>query len=158
MGTRPKAERSNREIGARQRRKVLPANGQLVSDAFQKAISSNEIQIIGDPDFGDPDSIPGLESGKDLVFSVDIEIVPGFELPELEGVPVTKPMMEVADEMIDAEVLRNQYRFGTPARITGPFEALDRMVGSVLITVEGNDEPLSGGESAIHRPGLCIHH
>ena len=123
--------------------------GQLISDAFQKAISSNEIQIIGDPDFGDPDSIPGLETGKDLVFSVDVEIVPDFELPELDGVPVTKPMMEVADEMIDAEVLRNQYRFGTPARITGPFEALDRMVGSVLITVEGNDEPFFEHEQAV---------
>jgi FKBP-type peptidyl-prolyl cis-trans isomerase (trigger factor) len=57
--------------------------------------------------------------------------------------------MEVTDEMIDAEVVRNRYRFGAPARITGPFEALDRMVGEVVVKVEGNDEPFFEHEKAV---------
>ncbi|MEE2971701.1 MAG: trigger factor, partial [Planctomycetota bacterium] len=123
--------------------------GQLISDAFQKAVEANEIQIIGDPDFGDPESIPPLEPGKDLVVTVSLEVIPDFELPDLEGVPVTKPIMDVTDEMIDAEVVRNSYRFGTPARITGPFEPLDRMVGAVVVRVEGNDEPFFEHEKAV---------
>ncbi len=123
--------------------------GQLISDAFQKAVEANEIQIIGDPDFGDPESIPPLEPGKDLVLTVSLEVIPDFELPDLEGVPVTKPIMDVTDEMIDAEVVRNSYRFGTPARITGPFEPLDRMVGAVVVRVEGNDEPFFEHEKAV---------
>ncbi len=123
--------------------------GQLISDAFQQAIKDNEIEIIGDPDFGDPDSVPMVESGTDFVFTVSVEVVPDFELPDLEGVPVTKPMMEVTDEMIDAEVVRNRYRFGAPARIEGPFEPLDRMVGEVVVRVEGSDEPFFEHEKAV---------
>jgi trigger factor len=127
----------------------VETRGQLVSDAFQKAIQANELQMIGDPDFGDPGAIADLEPGKDYVFSVSIEVVPDFELPNLEGVPVIKPMMEVTDEMLDAEVLRNRYRFGTPNRITGPFENLDRMIGSVVVRVEGIDEPFFEHEKAV---------
>ena len=123
--------------------------GQVVSDAFQQALKSNEIDIIGDPDFGDPESVPMVEPGTDFVFTVSIEVVPAFDLPDLEGVPVTKPIMDVTDEMIDAEVVRNRYRFGAPARITGPFEALDRMVGEVVVKVEGNDEPFFEHEKAV---------
>lgn len=127
----------------------VETRGQLVSEAFQKAISANELQMIGDPDFGDPGAIADLEPGKDYVFAVSIEVVPDFELPNLDGVPVIKPMMEVTEEMLDAEVLRNRYRFGTPNRITGPFENLDRMIGSVVVRVEGSDEPFFEHEKAV---------
>ena len=127
----------------------VETRGRLVSNAFQDAIKTNELDMIGDPDFGDPESIPSLESGKDFVFTVAIEVVPDFELPDLDGVPVTKPIMEVTDEMIDAEVVRNSYRFGTPARITGPFEPLDRMVGKVVVRVDGMDEPFFEHEKAV---------
>ena len=127
----------------------VETRGQLVSDAFQKAVQANELQMIGDPDFGDPSDIADLEPGKDYVFTVSIEVVPDFELPNLEGVPVIKPMMEVTDEMLDAEVLRNRYRFGTPDRIEGPFEHLDRMIGSVVVRVEGIDEPFFEHEKAV---------
>lgn len=125
------------------------ARGQLVSDAFQKAIEANELEIIGDPDFGNPDDIPEVESGSPFVFTVMIEVVPDFELPELEGVPVTKPVMEVTDEMIDTEITRNGYRFGTPGQIEGPFEPLDRMVGAVVVTVEGDDTPFFEHDKAV---------
>lgn len=124
------------------------ARGQLVSDAFQKALQANELEIIGDPDFGTGEDIPELESGTAFVFTVMVEVVPDFELPNLEGVPVTKPIMEVTEEMIDAEVLRNAYRFGTPEPIEGPFEPLDRMAGAVVVMVEGDETPFFEHEKA----------
>ena len=44
--------------------------GQLVSDAFQNAIKSNELDMIGEPDFGDPESVPMVEPGTDLGFKI----------------------------------------------------------------------------------------
>ncbi len=123
--------------------------GQIVSSAYEKALASSELQVIGDPDFGDMESIKDLEPGKDYVFSVSLEIVPDFELPELDGVPVTKPIMEVTDEHVDGEILRTRYRFGTPSQITGPFEALDRMVGSVKIHLEDAEEPFFENDRAV---------
>lgn len=123
--------------------------GQLISSSYEKALTTSELQVIGDPDFGDMESIKELEPGKDYVFSVSLEIVPNFDLPELEGVPVTKPMMEVTDEHVDGELLRTRYRFGTPSRITGPFEPLDRMVGSVKIHIEDSEEPFFENDRAV---------
>ncbi len=123
--------------------------GQIVSSAYEKALTTSELQVIGDPDFGDMESIKDLEPGKDYVFSVSLEIVPNFELPELDGVPVTKPIMEVTDEHVEGEILRTRYRFGTPSQITGPFEPLDRMVGSVRIHIEDAEEPFFENERAV---------
>jgi trigger factor len=123
--------------------------GQLISSAYEKALATAELQVIGDPDFGDMESIKDLEPGHDYAFSVSLEVVPDFELPELDGVPVTKPIMEVNEEHVDGEILRTRYRFGAPARITGPFEPLDRMVGSVAIHIGDSAEPLFENDRAV---------
>jgi trigger factor len=123
--------------------------GQLISSSYEKALTTSELQVLGDPDFGDMASIKELEPGQDYVFSVSLEVVPQFELPELDGVPVTKPIMEVTDEHVDGEILRTRYRFGTPSRITGPFEPLDRMVVSVKIHIEDAEEPFFENDRAV---------
>jgi len=135
-----------RRFGANVRQET---RGQLISSSYEKAVTDAELQVIGEPDFGDLENLAELESGSDYAFTVTIEVVPDFELPELEGVPVTKPIMEVTDEHIDAEVLRTRYRFGTPARIEGPFEPLDRMVGSVRIMLDGMEEPFFENDQAV---------
>ncbi|MFB0986094.1 MAG: trigger factor family protein, partial [Phycisphaerales bacterium] len=38
--------------------------GQLVSSSYEKALATSELQVIGDPDFGDMASIKELEPGK----------------------------------------------------------------------------------------------
>jgi len=42
----------------------------------------------------------------DLVFSCEVEIRPEFELPELEKIPLTRPVIEVTDEMVTAQIDR----------------------------------------------------
>ncbi len=79
------------------------AKDQLVAGAYSRAIEDNELKVVGDPVAEELGDIK-LEAGKPLVFEVEIEVVPEFELPELEGFEVLKPQFEVEDEMVNEEI------------------------------------------------------
>ncbi|MSR40630.1 MAG: trigger factor [Phycisphaerales bacterium] len=124
---------------------------QLMSEAYQKAIDSKSLRPISEPMQVEGTAIPELERGKAFVFQVDIETLPDFEVKGTESLSVKRPIIEIKDEHINAELLRQCYRFGTPARIEGAFEHLDRMVGKAVVTVEGRDGVYFESENA-----LCV--
>ncbi len=127
------------------------ARQQLMSEAYQKAIESKSLRPISEPMQVEGTVIPELARGKAFTFQVDIETLPDFEVKGAEGVSVKRPMVEIKDEHINGELLRQCYRFGTPSRIEGPFENLDRMVGKAVVTVEGRDGNYFESENA-----LCV--
>ncbi len=125
------------------------ARGQLVGQAFNKAVADHKLRPIGNPEMSPGSELVTLSRGTPLTFSVDIEVIPDFTLPSWEGMAIRKPVIEVIDQHISDEVLRNQYRFGTPTLIEGPFEHLDRMIGTVEVTVKGETEPFYKADSAL---------
>jgi len=116
---------------------------QLIADAYATAIDEHEIKPIGDPEpAGDTDLEElDIEHGKPLTFAVEVEVMPEFDLPELEGIEIKKPTMEITDEMINTELERQQIRGGDMKEIAGPFEAGDRIVGTATATKKGENEP-----------------
>ncbi|MEY4117883.1 MAG: Trigger factor, partial [Planctomycetota bacterium] len=97
------------------------------------------LRPISDPRPVEGDAVPELARGKAFKFNVEIEVAPDFEVPDFSNIEVKKPTIEVTGEHIDGEILRQSYRWGTPARIEGPFEHLDRMLGKAVVTVDGRD-------------------
>ena len=118
---------------------VTEARNQIMSDAYSRAIEENKLRPISDPRPVEGEPVPELTRGKPFKFTVEIEVAPDFQIPDFGGVEIKKPMIEVTGEHIDGEILRQSYRWGTPARIEGPFEHLDRMLGKAVVTVEGRD-------------------
>lgn len=80
------------------------AKSQLVSAAFQKAVEQNNLKVVGDPT---SDSLAKIElqPGKPFAFEIEVEVMPTFDLPPLDGIKVIKPLIDVTDEMIDREVM-----------------------------------------------------
>jgi trigger factor len=118
---------------------VNETRGQLMSEAYSKAVEEHKLRPISDPRPVEGAAIPELARGKDFSFAVEIEVAPDFDIPDFSGFEVQRPTLEVTKEHVDGEILRQSYRFGTPARIEGPFERLDRMLGKAVVTVEGRD-------------------
>src|SRR5690606_25127795 len=79
------------------------ARNQLVASAYSDAIEEHKLEVVGDP-VADKLDEAELEDGKPLIFEVEIETLPEFELPSLEGVDIRKPTFEVTDEMVADEV------------------------------------------------------
>jgi len=123
--------------------------GQIVQGALAEAFEKHAIKPVGEPTLVPGSASETVTRHEPFRFSVEVEVVPAFELPSLDGIPVRKPTIEVTDRHVDEEILRQRYRFGTPSRIDGPFEHLDRMVGRADVTVEGVEGSFFSTEEAL---------
>ena len=111
----------------------------LLIDASDSAVKDNELQIIGEPDI-DFENIELPDKGP-MKFDFEVEVRPDFDLPQLEGIPVTRTKLEVTDEQIDREIERLQRWSGiwTP-RKDGPVEPEDQIIADVVLKAEGIEE------------------
>lgn len=105
---------------------------QLVASAYAEAVQSHELKILGDPS---SDSLATIEivEGKDLTFDLDVEVLPEFELPPLEGIAVRKPIIEVTDEMVAKELEKLQLNEGSLDPRESP-EPGDYLTGHGIMT------------------------
>lgn len=79
------------------------AKRSLVGDAIGKAIEEHKLKVVGDATSDMLDKVE-LQEGKELSFEVEVEVMPEFELPSLEGIDIKKPTFDVSDAMVDEEV------------------------------------------------------
>jgi trigger factor len=121
----------------------------LISEASESALKDNELDSLGEPDI-DLEKIEMPSEGP-LKFDFEIEVRPEFELPELEGIPVTKTKLEITDEQINREIERLQRWSGvwTP-RKDGSVEPEDQIIADVLIKAEGIEEEQKLDNIEIH--------
>ena len=81
------------------------AKNQLVAQAYTQAIDEHKLKVIGDASSEMLAKLE-IEDGKPLAFEVEVEVMPEFELPNLEGIEVKKPVLEVTEEMVGKELER----------------------------------------------------
>ena len=88
-----------------------------------------------------------LDGKADLAFEVEYEVLPPVELMDLKGLKLTKPVVEVTEEEIDAEVNRvfAQNRGYTDKGDGAVVEQGDRLGLSVVGKIDGVEFP--GGKS-----------
>jgi trigger factor len=121
----------------------------LIADAYAKAIEDHGLQPVSEPETTEPPEKLKLEMGKPLSFALNVEVVPEFEIPPLEGIEIKKPLLEITDEHIADRIRRQQYRLGGAARVDAGFQEGDQLIGHVAVTKEGEAEPLVEGDDAI---------
>lgn len=135
-----------RRFGAAVRKET---KNQLLAEAYAKAIEDKSIQAVGDPEPITPPDELELQEGKGLTFIVEIEVVPEFDLPDLQGIEVKRPAFEVTDDDIETELTRQRMVMGAAVKIEGDFVADDLIAGRVTVTKEGETEPLINDESTL---------
>jgi trigger factor len=121
----------------------------LLAEASESALKDNELDTLGEPDI-DFEKIEMPAEGP-LNFDFEVEVRPEFELPELEGISVTKTKLEVTDEQISREIERLQRWSGvwTP-RKDGSVEPEDQIIADALIKAEGIEEQQKLDNIEIH--------
>lgn len=77
---------------------------QLVSSAYSDAVESNKIKVLGEPDHAEGLEDLEIDPGKAITFSLEVEVAPEFELPELDGIEVKKPSAEVSEDEVSKQV------------------------------------------------------
>ena len=127
----------------------------LLAEASESALKDNELKTLGEPDINFED-IKLPEEGS-MKFDFEVEVRPEFELPELEGIPVTKTKLEVTDEQIDSEIEQMQRWAGvwTP-RKDEPAVLDDQVIADAKLKIEEveEEEKLDNVEIYVRKNGF----
>lgn len=85
---------------------------QLVAAAYQAAIEEHKLKVVSAPESTEL-AKQDLQEGKDFTFELEVEVMPEFELPSLDGIDVKKPQIEVPDAAVDEEINKIKINEGT---------------------------------------------
>ena len=141
---------------------------EAVNDAlpkfYQQAVEASDFLPLGQPTV-DVTQAPDVKDGGDLKFSVEVDVRPTIELPDLSTVAVTVDDLEVPAEEVETRLTALRERFGTltgvdRAAADGDFVSIDLLAeidGEEIETakgisyrigqgnmIEGLDEALTG--------------
>jgi len=117
----------------------------LLADAGQAAIKDSGLDALGDPDI-DYEKVE-LPSEGSLKFDFEIEVRPQFGLPNLEGIPVEKPKLEVTDDAVEQEIAELQKRLGIWKPKDDKIAAEDQLIADVVLKPqEGETEKIENTE------------
>ncbi len=122
----------------------------LLAESSQKAIDDNKIDMLGDPDI-DYEKVVLPESGP-MTYSFEVEVRPQFELPELEGIAIEKPKIEITDAKIDEEILDFRKHAGLWTLKDGGVESGDQAVVDVVMKIEGGEDEKRDNIEVFARP------
>jgi trigger factor len=126
---------------------------QLISESYEQAVEKNNLQVIGEPVFDQEQKLDLPESGA-LKYSFEIEVQPEINIPELKGIKIKKPKIEVTDENVAQAMtnLREQQGTLVPIEDRG-VENKDYLIADVHVKFEGNVVGHQHDAQIVSRPG-----
>jgi trigger factor len=125
----------------------------LISESYEQAVEKNKLQVIGEPEFDNPETIELPEEGN-FTYSFQVEVQPEFTLPEMSQLKVRRPQIQISDDNIDQAMnnLREQQGTLIPVEDRG-VESKDYLTADVHVKVDGNVVAHQHDSQIIARPG-----
>lgn len=130
------------------------SRNQLLGECYKQAVEDQDLDVIGEPDIKDIDTIKLPDNGP-LQFKVDVEISPKVELPDLTGIEVTQTPVEVTKDQIKTEVDRLQQRMGQIIKIVDAPIKKDDYV-SAAVSIYAGEKPDTDAEPIIQQNDVWI--
>ena len=119
----------------------------VIGETSSKALEERAEKAAMQPEvkLSDEDAEKILGGGADLDYAISYEVVPVFELADISGIAIERPILEVAEEEVDTQLkqLAEGSRSYEPRGKTAKAQSGDRMTLSYLGKIEG--EPFEGG-------------
>ncbi len=138
------------------------AVNEAVPAAFDKAVAENDLKPVGTPDF----DVKELNDGENLAFTVEVDVRPEFDLPDLDSFTVEVESADPSDEEVAEQVDALRTRFATLTDVERAAqdgdvllvdlagacegeEVEDLMASALSFEVGGKEEPLPGFDEAV---------
>lgn len=121
------------KLGDRVMQEVLE---RLVQSAYDEAVDSTKIKTVGTPRMKDT---PQLARGTDLALSIDIDVRPEFQLPKIEDLTAKRPVLEISDADVEAEIKRLRDERATVAD-SGDEPLAENGIATLHVKVSVGDE------------------
>lgn len=110
---------------------------QAVNDAlpglYGKALEEGDVLALGQPEL----EITNLDDGKELAFTAEVDVRPKFEVPDLEGMPVTVDNTEVTPDDVEEYLSGLGERFASLKGVDRPAQSGDFVSIDLSASVNG---------------------
>lgn len=116
----------------------------IIGQSFYAAAENKELKVLGEPlfsiavdggtklmDFEEALPHLNLPEKGDLTYTCEIEIKPQFELPNLKGIEVKTPQIEITDKDIEEFISKQQRSRGKYQPVDGAADLGDMLVADV---------------------------
>jgi trigger factor len=125
----------------------------LISESYAQAVEQNSLEVIGEPEFENAQGIVLPESGN-LSYTFQVEVQPNIVLPDLSGLTVKKPKIDVTDENVQQALtnLREQQGELVPVEDRG-VEPKDYLYADVHLKLDGEVVSHEHDAQIVARPG-----
>jgi trigger factor len=111
-------------------------------DLYAKAVAEGDLHTLGQPEV----EITGLDDGKELTFTVEVDIRPKFELPDLASLAVTVDDTLVNPDEVAEYLGSLQERFASLKGVQRPVETDDYVSIDLSASVDG--EPVEDAQAS----------
>lgn len=80
------------------------AKNQIISQAYSKAIQDHKIPVLGDPEGNEELAKLIPEPGRDMNFHLEVDVMPEFDVPSVDGLEVYKPLITPTEKQVDEQI------------------------------------------------------
>ena len=119
---------------------------QAVNDAvpqlYGKALEDNDVPALGQPDL----EITQLDDGQQLAFTAEVDIRPKFELPDIDGMPVTVDNADVSPDEVEEYIAGLRERFASLRGADRPAQPGDYV--SIDLSASVNGRPVEDAQAS----------
>ncbi|GAA4396975.1 trigger factor [Ornithinibacter aureus] len=116
---------------------VQEAVNEALPRFFAEAAEEQNVRAIGQPEV-DVTAVP-LEDGQDFTFTVETDVRPEIELPDLEGIAVEVDAVEATEDDITERLTALQERFGALVGVERAVEEGDFVSIDLSATIGGEE-------------------
>jgi trigger factor len=113
-----------------------------IPDLYAKAVAEGDIYALGQPEV----EITRLDDGKELAFTVEVDIRPKFELPDLSSLAVTVDDTLVTPDEVAERLAMLQDRFASLKGVSRPVQESDHVSIDLSASVDG--EPVEDAQAS----------
>jgi trigger factor len=104
-----------------------------IPDLYAKAVADGDVHPLGQPELKDTN----LDDGKELTFTVEVDIQPRFELPDLSSLSVTVDDTLVTPDEVAERLAMLQDRFASLKGVQRPVQEGDHVSIDLSASVDG---------------------
>ena len=112
---------------------LTQAVNDAIPDLYAKAVADGDVYALGQPEV----EITNLDDGKQLTFTVEVEIRPKFDLPDLSSLSVTVDNTLVTPDEVAERLAMLQDRFASLKGVQRPVEDGDHVSIDLSASVDG---------------------
>jgi trigger factor len=118
------------------------AVNEAVPQLYGQALIEADKFALGQPEL----EITKIDDGKELAFTAEVDVRPAFDVPDLEGMPVTVDDAEVAPDDVEEYLGSLRERFASLKGVDRPVQGGDFVSIDLAATVDG--KPVEDAQAA----------